>query len=124
VAEGGDAEVVVLNEGLEGLGCFFGVAFEVVVEAGYRAWVGGGRWCDGDVVDGRVEVVERGVECIAAVVEGGSAGVVSVNAGSQGALEVGDGSAIDEVVEMLLRSAGWLEGSFNGCFAKNRKCGV
>ena len=43
---------------------------------------------------------------------------IAVYAGAQCGLEVGDSGAVDEVVEMLLRSALRLQGGFDGCFAE------
>lgn len=71
-----------------------------------------------------MEVVERRVEGIVAIAERSQSIVVAVYAGAQGAFEVGDSGAVDEVVEMFLRRAGWLEGSLDGCLAQYTKCRV
>lgn len=59
-----------------------------------------------------MKIVERRIESIAAVVECCSGLVVSVDAGAQGVLEVRDSGAVNEVVEVLLWSALWLQNSF------------
>lgn len=65
-----------------------------------------------------MQVVERSIESIVAVVERLFGFIVSVYAGAKTDLEVGDGGAIDEVVEMLLRGAQRLQGSLDGCFTE------
>jgi hypothetical protein len=44
--------------------------------------------------------------------------IVAVDARAQGAFEVGDGGAVDEVVQVLLRCAWWLQDSLDGRFAE------
>lgn len=66
-----------------------------------------------------MEVIEGSVECIVAIAEYGQRFVVAIYAGAQGSFEVGNGSAVDEVVEMLLRRTRRLEDSFDRRFAQH-----
>jgi hypothetical protein len=66
-----------------------------------------------------VEIVKGRVECVVAVAECGQGFVVAVDAGAQGAFEVGYGGAVDEVVEVLLRRARRLQDGLDGRFAQD-----
>lgn len=52
-----------------------------------------------------MQVVEGSIERIVALGEGMASFAVAVDAVAEGAFEAGDGVAVDEVVEMLLRGA-------------------
>jgi hypothetical protein len=64
-----------------------------------------------------VQVVKRSIEGIVAVVESRMGRVVAVDACAQRPFEVGDGGAVDEVVEVLLRRARRLQDCFDGRLA-------
>jgi len=91
---------------------------------GYSRWIGIAVSSCGDLVQGIVEVGEVGVELVFAVVEGAEGCVVAVYAGVEGVFEIGDGGAVDEVVEVLLFGSGGLETGFDGGVAEDGESGL
>ena len=66
-----------------------------------------------------MQIVERGIERIVAVIQHRASFVVAVYARAQCAFEVRHGGAVDEVIEVLLGGSGGLEDTLDRGFAED-----
>lgn len=98
--------------------------FQFVVEVGDQTGGIVSRGSARYAVDGRLKVVQGGIECILCFFETGCARVPTIYTGSKLIVEVDDAGCFNGVIEVLLGCTGRLEGSFQGSFLQDFESGL